>query len=157
MGPTGATLPSLSRRRTRAVVVAALAAAGLAAAARSVRRVEVAGWSMAPALRPGDRLFVTGRPAGPPAWPPVGSVVAVRDPRAPGRVLVKRVAAVDRRGGTLAVVGDNAPASTDSRAFGPVDRRALVGRARWRYAPAARVGRLGRSEEYDRSDAQPPG
>jgi hypothetical protein len=40
------------------------------------------------------------------------------------------------------VLGENAGASTDSRAFGAVSRGALLGRAVYRYAPTARAGRL---------------
>ena len=67
---------------------------------RSFRRVEVVGASMAPALlrrRPAGG----GRPAlgaGSPG-PSPGTVVAVRDPRLPERILIKRVATVDRRPG----------------------------------------------------------
>ena len=76
---------------------------------------------MAPALLPGDRLLVVaGRRARP------GDVVAVLDPRRPDRIIVKRVAAVGPQGVT--VVGDNAAASTDSRAFGPVRPAAVRGR-----------------------------
>jgi len=41
------------------------------------------------------------------------------------------------------VLGDNRAWSTDSRSFGPVPRRAIVGRAWRRYAPAGRQGRVG--------------
>ncbi len=91
---------------------------------------------MAPALLPGDRLLaVAGRRARP------GDVVAVADPRAPGRIIVKRVAAAGPEGVT--VLGDNAAASTDSRAFGPVRPAAVRGRAVYRYAPEHRRGRIG--------------
>ena len=69
-----------------------------------------------------------------------GDVVVVRDPREPERLLIKRVRAA--RAGTLAVAGDFADASTDSRAFGPVDARDVVGRAVLRYAPLRRFGRV---------------
>jgi inner membrane protease subunit 1 len=92
---------------------------------------------MRPALLPGDRVVTLGiGRIGP------GDLVAVRDPRMPARVLVKRVASTDRAGVTVA--GDNPGASTDSRHFGPVPRRLVLGRVVYRYAPAERVGRLSR-------------
>jgi signal peptidase I len=51
---------------------------------------------------------------------------------------VKRVATVD----PLTVVGDNRDASTDSRVFGALDRRDVVGRVVYRYLPEGRRGRL---------------
>jgi nickel-type superoxide dismutase maturation protease len=124
----------------RAALPAALAALGLgaAAAARALRRVEVNGDSMAPALLPGDRLLLLRVGLGRLRR---GDVVAVRDPRDPdGRVLVKRVAAMS--GGGLVVLGDNLAASTDSRSFGAVPRSLLLGRCVWRYAPEERRGRV---------------
>lgn len=121
------------RRSTRHYLVAA--GVVTVAAWRPVRRVEVVGESMLPALRPGERLLVVrGRRARP------GDVVAVRDPRAPARTMVKRVAAV--AAGGVTVLGDNAAASTDSRALGPVAPGAVVGRAFYRYHPVSRRGRL---------------
>lgn len=103
----------------------------LGAVAAVLRRVEVEGESMLPTLSPGDRvLAVRGRRARP------GALVVVRDPRAPARVLVKRVAATGPDG--IAVVGDNPRASTDSRTFGPVP--AVWGRVVYRYLPRSRAG-----------------
>ncbi|MST31670.1 nickel-type superoxide dismutase maturation protease [Acidimicrobiaceae bacterium USS-CC1] len=91
---------------------------------------------MTPTLEPGDRLLVVRarRPA-------PGDLVALPDPRDTGRLLVKRVAVVD--GQRVTVLGDNAAASTDSRHFGPVPAGSVLGRVRYRYAPAERVGRIG--------------
>jgi len=132
------------------VLAAGVAAVAVLAATRPVRRVEVAGTSMAPALLPGDRLVVLRRPPVGRRWPAPGAVVAVRDPRVPTRVLVKRVGSVDRGSGTVEVLGDSADGSTDSRTFGPVPRSAVVGRAVYRYAPAGRTGRGPWSKEYAR-------
>lgn len=98
--------------------------------------VEVSGRSMAPTLRPGDRLLVE-------TWtyrrrlPQVGEVVVAPDPRAPTRELVKRVAAVDD--GRITLHGD-AARSTDSRRFGSVPLAAVRARAAFRYWPLARAG-----------------
>jgi nickel-type superoxide dismutase maturation protease len=94
---------------------------------------------MLPALLPGDRLLLI-----PVRRIRAGDVVALPDPRQPDRLLVKRAAAIDKDTGTVTVLGDNATASTDSRTFGPVDRRRLLGPAVYRYAPRERAGRLRR-------------
>jgi nickel-type superoxide dismutase maturation protease len=98
-------------------------------------RVVVEDWSMSPTLWPGDRLLVA-------TWlgPRVGDVVLARDPEAPTRLLVKRVAAA--RGGAYDLRGDSTADSRDSRAFGPLPRRLIVGRVVWRYAPPGRRGRV---------------
>ena len=114
------------------------AVVALATVAWAVRRTEVVGTSMAPTLDPGDRVVVVRLPRWWRLAP--GQLVAVPDPRVPSRLLVKRVAAVS--GPTAEVRGDNEAASTDSRHFGPVSRRRVVGRVLYRYAPAGRTGRL---------------
>jgi nickel-type superoxide dismutase maturation protease len=93
---------------------------------------------MRPALEPGDRLVVVA------LRPRAGDVVAVVDPRDGERVMVKRVAAVDPGDGTVTVLGDNPPASTDSRTFGPVRSDHVLGRAVYRYWPDDRRGWLTR-------------
>jgi mitochondrial inner membrane protease subunit 1 len=114
--------------------VAAVAAAVSGGLGR-VRRLEVVGHSMRPTLEEGDRLLVLrGRRARP------GDLVVVPDPRARGRLVVKRVVAAS--GGGLTVRGDNPAASTDSRALGPLGRDAVRGRAFYRYFPDSRRGLL---------------
>ena len=131
----------------------AVALAGAWAALRyhPIRRVEVVGSSMVPALLPGDRLVVLRVPWRSPFRPGPGHVVALRDPRRSDRILIKRVRTVDHALGTLEVEGDSRRFSTDSRSFGPVSRTALVGRAVYRYAPAGRNGPLPGSGEYDQA------
>lgn len=104
----------------------------------TTRRLVVDGISMEPTLSPGDRLLVLRLPARWPLRP--GDLVAVADPRAARRLLVKRVSSLGA--GTVEVIGDNATASTDSRDFGPLGRRAVFGKVVYRYAPRARAGRL---------------
>ncbi|MGI8998272.1 MAG: S26 family signal peptidase [Candidatus Limnocylindria bacterium] len=95
--------------------------------------VEVRGQSMAPTLRPGDRLLVVRR------GPRVGDIVLAQDPRDPRRELIKRVARVDGLGVILR--GDNPAGSTDARIFGVVPTDEVEWRALLRYWPLSRVGR----------------
>lgn len=106
----------------------------LVAAAARPRRVLVSGTSMTPALVPDDRLLVARH-----RRPRPGDLVALRDPRQPSRLLVKRVASVTSAG--MDVRGDDPAHSTDSRTFGPVPQAALVGIVIYRYGPAGRAGR----------------
>jgi nickel-type superoxide dismutase maturation protease len=147
MLPCRLTLPRLRSARTSRSLVTRIAtgmvviAPLLLAASRLVRRFEVTGPSMEPALVPGDRLVVIALPPRLQPWPKRGDVVAVQDPTMKGRILIKRVTEVDQLHGTLEIVGDHRSASTDSRSFGPVSRSSLVGQAVYRYAPAGRSGR----------------
>jgi nickel-type superoxide dismutase maturation protease len=131
--------PTQSRGRARLRRLAVpfiVATLGLALRSTGrITRVVVSGNSMRPGLHPGDRLLVV-----PVLRIQEGQVVAVSDPRRPGRVLVKRVHSI--RGGLVEVRGDNAQESTDSRHFGGLPRSSVIGRAVYRYAPAGRSGRL---------------
>jgi nickel-type superoxide dismutase maturation protease len=95
---------------------------------------------MRPTLEPGDWLLVD-----PDAYrrrpPRAGHLVVAPDPRAPDRVLVKRVAAIDIDG-RLLLAGDAREASTDSRTFGAIDAASVQGRAWFRVWPRHRVGAL---------------
>ena len=120
--------------RARGLVLPLLALLAVGVARRRLDVVEVRGRSMAPTLRPGDRLLVARLPAR------VGDVVLATDPRAPGRELIKRVAAVDAFGVQLR--GDNPAASADGRTFGGVAIGAIGWRAILRFWPAERIGRV---------------
>lgn len=116
----------------------------LVSAVRATLRLEVVGESMAPTLWPGDRLVAVRLPHRwrlRPGW-----IVAARDPRRGdhGPIMVKRVAPGTHPvpPGAVRLEGDNPAASTDSRAFGPVPRRLVLGRALYRYAPPERTGWL---------------
>jgi signal peptidase I len=134
---------------TRRSAGALLGAAGLLVlVVLRPRRVLVEGPSMEPALYRGDRLLVLRR-----SRPSAGDIVALQEPGSASRggggagaggggprLIVKRVVSV--AGEEVVVWGDNRAASTDSRVFGPVDRRAIVGRAVYRYFPPHRTGLL---------------
>ena len=135
-GPAEENTVTWGRLAARATAAVATVVAG-AVALRSVRRVEVTGASMRPTLEPGDRLLVlAGRRIR------AGDLVALPDPREPARTLVKRVGLVDEA--KLTVLGDDPSASTDSRSFGPVPTRTVLGRAIYRYGPSGRAGPIGR-------------
>ena len=91
---------------------------------------------MHPTLHAGDHVIAVRRRVR------TGDIVAIRDPRRPSRILVKRVEQVEANG-AVTVAGDNPGASTDSRHFGPVVPSLVVGRVVYRYAPSDRAGRVG--------------
>lgn len=97
-----------------------------------VIRYDVDGPSMEPAYRHGDRLLVN-RLAFAGRDPAIGDIVVVRDPDDERRHLIKRVAAAPGTDGSVFVLGDNAALSRDSRVFGPIPRRAIIGKALWKY------------------------
>jgi len=84
---------------------------------------------MLPALRPGQIVLARKRPA----RISLGDILIIRHD---GLEKIKRVQRVSP--GRVFVVGDNAAYSTDSREFGWLENRAIVGKVCWpvRRSPA---------------------
>lgn len=120
--------------------------------------VRVAGPSMAPTLRDGDGLLVRRVrrvrrvPRGPVRSSAgesphhlrrgvrPGDVLVAEHPLRPGFLVVKR--AVRREGEGWWLVGDNEFVTSDSREFGAVADRAVVGRAVLRFRDPLRIARV---------------
>jgi nickel-type superoxide dismutase maturation protease len=96
--------------------------------------VEVAGDSMLPALRSGDRLLVR---AG--AVVRRGSVVVARLPDSPETLIVKRAGFRDDDGWWLESDNQRATGRRDSWDFGAVPDSLVLGRAFARYWPPSRL------------------
>lgn len=102
----------------------------------ALTRVRIVGPSMEPALRNGEWWLVrrTTRVA-------PGDAVVLIHPRRPDALIVKRlVRRAELSGGGVGwwVEGDNPEASEDSRQFGAVPDRLVIGRAVLRYHPLVR-------------------
>ncbi|MFE2725173.1 nickel-type superoxide dismutase maturation protease [Kitasatospora sp. NPDC059327] len=90
--------------------------------------IDVAGPSMAPTLREGDRLLVRyGARIRP------GSVVVFRHPFQQDLLVVKR--AVERRAKGWWLLSDNRPVDSDSRSYGAVPDELVLGRVLLRLRP----------------------
>ncbi len=93
-------------------------------------RYIVEGQSMTPGVSPDERVLVS-RLAYWFSKPKSGDLVALRDPREPERLLIKRID--ETHGNSFEVSGDNVDASTDSRTFGPVPAGLILGKVVFRY------------------------
>ena len=86
--------------------------------------MRVDGFSMAPTLVPGDLVLITPIQSRAALPAPGSIVVAYRPDRTTTRIIKRLADIVD---GGLVLLGDNPGASTDSRQFGVVPRRLLIG------------------------------
>jgi nickel-type superoxide dismutase maturation protease len=135
--PAGSPVLALTNRSpARRSLALALTLVAAAILRRRVRHMVVAGNSMRPTLQPGDRL-ITVRTT---ARPRVGHLAVAPDPRAPERLLIKRVHAIT--GGLVELRGDATFASTDSRTFGAVPMQTVERCVAFRYYPPERAGRV---------------
>jgi nickel-type superoxide dismutase maturation protease len=92
---------------------------------RRRRRFRVVGHSMQPSLNPGEELLINPYAYGQ-KLPEPGDIVVARHPEQPELPIVKRVLFVEADGRCY-LKGDNPEESTDSRRFGLVPPRFLMG------------------------------
>lgn len=79
---------------------------------------------MSPSLNPGDTVFASPLPYFF-SSPRKNDIIICQDPR-DKRVLVKRLVGIDNN--KYFVAGDNPSSSTDSRTFGLINRRGIIGK-----------------------------
>lgn len=97
-------------------------------------RFIVLGRSMELSFSSGDKLLICRYIYD--LWKPrTGDVIVLRDPR-DERLILKRITAI--RSGGYFVKGDNESESTDSRTFGLVTKKDIVGKVIFRYFRANR-------------------
>ena len=88
------------------------------------RVMQVEGHSMWPTLKPKDRVIV--RPLNQhSALPAIGSILVCIHPQQPSRQVIKRLSAFAEN--QLTILGDCPDASTDSRQWGGIPKRCLIG------------------------------
>lgn len=83
----------------------------------------VEGDSMLPILKDGDYVFIN-----PHAQPNVGDIVLARHPFKQSVKIIKRVAEISPEG-KFTLLGDNLAESTDSRSFGALAAKNILGKA----------------------------
>ena len=85
--------------------------------------MRVDGFSMEPVLKPGDHVIARSVHIDD-DLPPFGSIVVSWHPQQARTRIIKRLTGCSQ--GLMELRGDNPPASTDSRQFGPVKRSLLI-------------------------------
>ena len=89
-----------------------------------LKKYTIKGESMSPTINPGNIVFASSLPYFF-SKPKVNDLVTAYDPR-DGRILVKRITKIDNN--EYFVAGDNKTKSADSRIFGKLKRRDIIGK-----------------------------
>ena len=94
-----------------------------------INHFKIIGESMWPTLSDGKNVLVN-RIAYLFNIPKVNDIVACRDPR-DNKILIKRI--LKKENGKYFVLGDNKKASTDSRIFGMIEKKSIVGKVIYKF------------------------
>ncbi len=98
---------------------------------RQRKRLKVTGKSMLPLLQPGEEILIN-----PCSYdktlPKINDVIVTTHPLYSELTIIKRVTAIDNDGNCF-LSGDNLAASTDSRHWGVVNYKNLIGRVTSRF------------------------
>ena len=98
---------------------------------RQRKRLKVTGKSMLPLLQPGEEILIN-----PYSYyktlPKINDVIVTTHPLYSELTIIKRVTAIDNDGNCF-LIGDNLAASTDSRHWGVVNYKNLIGRVTSRF------------------------
>jgi nickel-type superoxide dismutase maturation protease len=87
-------------------------------------KYKIVGSSMSPSIGNGQIILVN-RLAYLFNTPQKRDIIALHDPRG-GKILIKRITKINRT--KYFVMGDNESASTDSRVFGWIEKKAIIGK-----------------------------
>lgn len=98
---------------------------------RRRKRFRVTGNSMLPLLQPGEEILIDLH-AYRQSVPQVSDIVVAIHPLRPSLTIVKRVASI-MHDGRLFLTGDNPIESSDSRTFGTVDLKCILGKVTSRF------------------------
>lgn len=91
-----------------------------------ILKYKIEGSSMSPTINNGQLIFVN-KLAYLIARPQKHDIIALHDPR-DGKILIKRITKINRT--KFFVQGDNKIASTDSRVFGWIEKKAIIGKVK---------------------------
>ncbi len=94
-------------------------------------RFRVTGNSMLPLLQPGDEVLVNSR-AYKKSLPRPNDIVVAHHPHRPPLRIIKRIADTTENGRYI-LLGDNPAESSDSRTFGPVTSKQILGKVTCRF------------------------